>query len=345
MPTKRNNKWLVDIRPEGRSGPRVRRSFDTRGEALRFEAYVTAQAAQGQPWNPAPADGRRFSDLVQLWYEHHGHFLKEGTRRKNVLLSIADQMGDPVASKMTAADFTSYRTGKKVKGQPAHPKTLNNHLGYCNAVFNELIRTDFISYPNPFAKVRPIKLTERELSYLSPPQIAELLSKAKASRNPDLHLCCVLCLSTGCRWGEAEHLRQEHVKNCTVTFTDTKGKRNRTIPISAELQKQLIDHCSTPEQLFVFGGCMVAFDRMAARLSFKLPRGQSTHILRHTFASHFIHNGGDILTLQRILGHTDIKMTLRYAHLAPGHLELARTINPLCGQIVDTGESVKTLTH
>ena len=345
MPTKKNGKWHVDIRPEGRHGPRIRRSFDTRPEALRFESYVAGQAAQGMPWNPAPADNRRFSDLIQIWHDNHGLFLKEGKRRRSVLLSIADQMGDPVASTMTAQHFTAYRTGKKVKGEPAHPKTLNNHLGYCNAVFNELIRTDFISYPNPFSKIRPIKLTERELSYLSPAQIAELLTAAKASRNPHLYLCAVLCLSTGCRWGEAEALRQEHVKNCTVTFTDTKGKRNRTIPISAELQQQLIGHCACPDQHFVFGDCMVAFDRMAARLTFKLPRGQSTHILRHTFASHFIQNGGDILTLQRILGHTDIKMTLRYAHLAPGHLELARTINPLCGQIVDNGETHKTLTH
>ncbi|HRI49744.1 MAG TPA: tyrosine-type recombinase/integrase [Pseudomonadota bacterium] len=44
------------------------------------------------------------------------------------------------------------------------------------------------------------------------------------------------------------------------------------------------------------------------------------HALRHTFASHFIMAGGNILTLQRILGHADVKMTLIYAHLAPDFL-------------------------
>lgn len=44
------------------------------------------------------------------------------------------------------------------------------------------------------------------------------------------------------------------------------------------------------------------------------------HALRHTFASHFIMAGGNILTLQRILGHSDVKMTLIYAHLAPDFL-------------------------
>ena len=45
------------------------------------------------------------------------------------------------------------------------------------------------------------------------------------------------------------------------------------------------------------------------------------HLLRHTFASHFIMSGGNILTLQKILGHSDLKMTLVYAHLAPDFLD------------------------
>lgn len=40
-------------------------------------------------------------------------------------------------------------------------------------------------------------------------------------------------------------------------------------------------------------------------------------------------NGGNILVLQRVLGHTDIKMTIRYAHFAPDHLEDAVKLNPL----------------
>ncbi len=41
------------------------------------------------------------------------------------------------------------------------------------------------------------------------------------------------------------------------------------------------------------------------------------HALRHTFASHFIMSGGNLLVLQQILGHGDVKQTLQYAHLAP----------------------------
>lgn len=65
------------------------------------------------------------------------------------------------------------------------------------------------------------------------------------------------------------------------------------------------------------------------RSGIDVPEGQCTHVLRHTFASHFMMNGGNILILKEILGHTDIKMTMIYAHFAPEHLEDAVTKNPL----------------
>jgi site-specific recombinase XerD len=52
------------------------------------------------------------------------------------------------------------------------------------------------------------------------------------------------------------------------------------------------------------------------------------HILRHAFACHMM-GGGDILGLQRILGHSSITMTMRYADLSPDHLESALRLSPL----------------
>ncbi|HBP5354615.1 TPA: integrase, partial [Pseudomonas aeruginosa] len=53
------------------------------------------------------------------------------------------------------------------------------------------------------------------------------------------------------------------------------------------------------------------------------------HALRHTFASHFMMNGGNILTLQKILGHSTLTMTMRYAHPSPDHLQDAVKYGPL----------------
>jgi len=67
----------------------------------------------------------------------------------------------------------------------------------------------------------------------------------------------------------------------------------------------------------LFDNCRTAFRKAAERSKIQFPEGQITHILRHTFASHFMMNGGDILTLQKVLGHSDLKMTMRYSHLSP----------------------------
>ena len=68
---------------------------------------------------------------------------------------------------------------------------------------------------------------------------------------------------------------------------------------------------------------------MIATTNIQLAEGQNTHVLRHSFASHFMMNGGNILVLQRILGHANIRETMRYAHFAPDHPEEAAQLNPI----------------
>ena len=64
-----------------------------------------------------------------------------------------------------------------------------------------------------------------------------------------------------------------------------------------------------------------------------LPKGQATHVMRHTFATHFMMNGGNIVTLQRILGHATIQQTMTYAHFSPDFLQDAINFNPLAESV------------
>lgn len=100
------------------------------------------------------------------------------------------------------------------------------------------------------------------------------------------------------------------------------------MPITPELEAKIVRQWREHGQP---DSAIPSFRRALARTTIELPKGQAAHALRHTFASHFIQNGGNILTLQRILGHSSLAMTMRYAHLAPDHLQDAVRYGPLFG--------------
>lgn len=336
MPVRKlsDGRWVADFytvgRSSGKDGKRVRKKFSTKSEALAFENY-TLQKIEDSPWLGEGKDVRKLSDLVQLWFDRHGITLNDGEKRRKSMLWASECMGSPLATEFNAQLFTIYRA-KRLDGHFARtkrlskvsPRTMNLEHAYFLAVFNELKRLGEWKAPNPLENIRQFRIDETEMAYLSGEQIERLLIECRNSSAKDLEMVVKICLSTGARWGEAEKLRRSQISAGKVTFIKTKGKRNRTIPIGDDLIAQL------PKQTgLLFTPCYYAFRNALERAGIELPAGQLTHVLRHTFASHFMMNGGNILVLQRILGHTDIKMTMRYAHFSPNHLEDAIRFNPL----------------
>lgn len=122
--------------------------------------------AQTPDWNLKPKDKRRLSELVERWALLHGHALADGENRRKLLgqLVVAD-LGDPVAIAFSAHHYTKYRAQQLARG--ANGKMLNNRLGYLRAVFNELQQQGEIDYANPLLRAKPLKLQERELTYLN----------------------------------------------------------------------------------------------------------------------------------------------------------------------------------
>lgn len=117
--------------------------------------------------------------------------------------------------------------------------------------------------------------------------------------------------------------------NARVTFLKTKNGKKRTVPISAELEKMIKEKASGKFFNVDYGN----FSKILKAVKPDIPPNQATHILRHTFASHFMMNGGNIIALQRILGHANIQQTMTYAHLSPDYLQNAVALNPLDGGI------------
>lgn len=307
-----NGSWRCQI--DRKDMPRVRKTFKTEQQALVFEEKYIRDHQVKQI-----TDRRTLRELIDLWYECHGCTLSEGIARKNALYEMSSAMKNPVAAELAAEQVLKLRAQQLVT---IKPKTWNNHLGLLKSVYNKLRKQKSIDYENPIAGVDPLRLQEEQLAYLSKAEIEKLLNEIKVrGKNHDTWWVAQLCLRTGARWGEVEQMQRKQLRDAKLTFVRTKGKKTRTVPVEPAFYHALLSHIGTRgNNERVFTNCAKAFEHAVGRAGIELPDGQMTHICRHTFASHFIMHGGNILTLQKILGHTDIKMTLRYAHLAPEHL-------------------------
>jgi integrase len=329
--------WLAEVYPSGRDGPRKRKRFATKGEGTAWENWLL-EGAQTKPWISKPTttntDTRTLLELIELWFGRHGRSLVAGENIRSILTRMAVAIGNPIAADFTVKDFANYRDDRLAGriiyhryghgGRNASLSTINHEHSHLTAMFNELIRLGEWSQPNPLNGLRQFRLDENERGFLTLDEIDTLLTACANSHNPDLLTVVKLCLATGARWSEVEEMTSANVSPGRLTFMRTKGKKHRTVPISDELY-QLIPKKSGR----LFSDCYDAFRKTINRSDIELPDGQCSHVLRHTFASHFMMNGGNILVLQRILGHTSITMTMRYAHFAPDHLDEALRLNPL----------------
>jgi integrase/recombinase XerD len=149
-----------------------------------------------------------------------------------------------------------------------------------------------------------------------------------------LHLLALVLLDTGCRISEAPGLRvvDLDLDNLLATL-DGKGRKQRIVPFSFALRKALhrfladFDIKPTARLFATLEGVPVR--RMTALRGVKLlcerlgfaPPGRTLHAFRHTFAVNYLRRGGSVFHLQKVLGHSSLEMTRRYANLVTADLQ------------------------
>lgn len=328
-----DNRFYVEIRPHGRDGKKVKKTFDLLEQARKFKNAEFTKAQNGDGNSANGKDERRLKDLVEDWFNLHGYTLKDGVGRKAILLADCELLGNPIASKFTVEDFVIFRKERletvRSPGKLIKPNTINHSQAYLCAVFNTLIKLGKWTQVNPLHGLPKLKIDEPDLCYLEKSQIKALMRELQLSPTKDLYIIAKICLSTGARWGEAASLQAMHVRGNRIHYSQTKSGKARSIPIKTELQEEILMSRPKSGLLFNQRNHRHGFEDAVERAGIKLPDGQSTHVLRHTFASHFMINDGNILKLKEILGHATLDMTIRYAKLAPNHLTQAITHNPI----------------
>lgn len=184
-------------------------------------------------------------------------------------------------------------------------------------------------YDGPMPTFEMPRFDNKRLRFLSRIEAHQLLSLL-GIRSQLWHDVALLAINTGMRAGEIFKLHpcDFDIKNKRLSILRTKNLKNRSIPLNKVafrcLQSQKLDgpyiftnrnESQLVEVSKIFRKCVEdcgfnkrGIDRLN-RVSF--------HTLRHTFASWLVQEGTPLLVVSELLGHSDIRITMRYAHLAP----------------------------
>ena len=233
------------------------------------------------------------------------------------------------------------QTKKGRYGKKLSDATIKHCLVLVRQMFNRAISWKM------YQEINPVTATAREnknflktadnkrVRFLSNEETELLLNELK-SRSQQLHNICQLSLYTGMRMGEVFNLTWNDIdlEHENISIKDPKSGKSRnayiTPPLS-KLFKRIKDNVSKSNVL-VFknsNGKKIreisnVFDRVTEKLGLnKNVTDQRdkvvAHTLRHTFASWLAMQGEPIITIQKLMGHSNLEMTLRYAHLSPSH--------------------------
>jgi integrase/recombinase XerD len=183
-------------------------------------------------------------------------------------------------------------------------------------------------------RISPLKEPDLVLPTFTPSQVSRIVKwKPKGRIQRRLHLLALILLDTGCRISEALSLRVSDLDFDNVLVTlDGKGRKQRVIPFSFELRRVLyryVTECRKPDALLLASRNETRLGRrvmlrdvklLCKRLGFN-PPARTLHAFRHTFAVNYLRRGGSVFHLQKVLGHSTLEMTRRYANLVTADLQ------------------------
>lgn len=255
--------------------------------------------------------------------------------KAHVILDLRERYGDWKLSQITRKELERYRNdikatptppGTAMAGTQRSDGTVNGYLSTFRHLLSKAVEWDMLE-ENPFTKGARLafKLDNQRKKYLSEDQIDDLLSESL----PHLKPIVETALNTGMRRGELLGLKWDQVRNGQIYLEGCmcKSGKGRQIPVNERLD-EIFRELRQKNQLisaYVFCDSHGRRYKEVTR-SFKAACKRAGiedfrfHDLRHTFASRLVMNGVNLKAIQELLGHANITMTMRYAHLSQAHL-------------------------
>ncbi|MFH1811029.1 MAG: site-specific integrase [Pseudomonadota bacterium] len=293
----------------------------------------------------APPPEHTFGELCDYWVKHRLPSRRSPKDIESIVRKhLRPSFGELPLRLISIEDVDSFVAERRYLTD----KTIHNLLTLLVTLLRTAVELGWLHQVPRLRKPR-IQVVDTNYRWLkTPEEIARLLTAAR-EEGEDVHDLYALAIYTGLRQGEIAGLRWSDIslgrRMITVErsfCSPTKSGRARPVPILDPLLPILQRrHRRSQGNVLVFpnarghmhlNGASVfreTLHRLVDAAAFQETQDVGGHrrryivfhSLRHTFASHWMMNGGDLFKLQKVLGHASVEMTQRYAHLAPDAFE------------------------
>ena len=344
----KRKKYFIDFYADGK---RVRECVGRVSRRVAENALKARQGevVQGRYQLPRKAVSPRFAEFAVEFLEYSkSHKSSRTTEADHTRMThLVPFFGSHRLDEVTPFLVTKYvQTRRNVQTRlhrSTAPATINREVAVLKNLFNKAIewgRAD----RNPAKGVRMLKEPDPPVRVLSDDEEQRLLEACC----PHLRVAILIALNTGLRLQETLQLRWKDVDFAVglISVERRKGGKSAKIEMNTRLTAALLDFRAGSRSDYLFVSDRTGKPILSPKTAFRNAVRRSGiphcrfHDLRHTFATRLVRSGVDIVTVQKLMGHASISMTLRYSH--PGAAERRRAVELLSdGHHMDTtGENV-----
>ena len=246
----------------------------------------------------------------------------------------------PVIGDLPLKDISPFhleRIKKTMANADLSARTIRYALAVIRQVFNFAKFNNLFTGESPTTKVKMPQADNRRYRYLSHEEADRLLARL-SHENSQLYEMALISLHCGLRAGEIFSLNWSDLdfENGSMFLRDTKKRRNRTAFMTQAVKEMLASKDRDGKDVLVFcdnerkqfNEISRTFERVVKDLGFNTGITDRRHkvvfhTLRHTYASWLVESGVDLYTVKKLMGHSTIAMTERYAHLGDSTLQSA----------------------
>jgi integrase len=331
-----DGKWAFDFTCKGQ---RIRRTVGLSKQETEQAMWEEQKKIKRDAWGiKGPRKNLLFEDFANEFLELYSKQNKRSwVRDRSAIKHFNEFFKGKFLSMITPEIIERYRAARK--DEKANPSTINRELSCLKTIFNIAIlwgKTDF----SPAKQIRRFPVNNIREKTLSDEEMRRLVEAAEPGIKPVL----IIALSTGMRRNEILDLKWQniHFEGKYIFIEYSKSGKTRQIPMNDLIIETLKNVPKVSESVFYNSKKKRNVSLFAVRYAFLRAcekakiKGLRFHDLRHCAASAMVRKGIDLVTVSKILGHSSIIMTMRYAHATPENMKIA--INSL-GEILEGGRA------